>query len=274
MKKKKNIIILTLGALLLITVLIVTFILGSKIMPLKDLNTENIWEIILVKSSNGVKYELPKKTSGMELTNILKKFTVEGEIDKDISRSYKTASINITIISEDAVSLEVYNDRVVINSVHYRADEKSFAALNSFIENINSKNANSIFESPPKLKVVCGDKEADAIIGTRSWSYSNTSTEACSSHPLMWEKFFEKLSSDNNNEVELIFAEEPKKLSIECYSDKYFGFYPDVAVSEEVEIEGNKVKLKSGGYIYVIRASFSGNNWGGNAIYAFYADAP
>lgn len=70
--------------------------------------------------------------------------------------------------------------------------------------------------------------------------------------------------------VELYFDVEPQEITIRCWSDAHWGQVD--AKEEKVTIQGNKLELKSGGYIYEVVATWTGENLAaeGTAYYAFY----
>ena len=130
-------------------------------------------------------------------------------------------------------------------------------------------------KEPPALKVLDSTCIAiEANIGTYSWTYDNgdgTQTGICadSSHPLEWQEFLIPMTTSDDN-VELYFDVEPQEFTIRCWSDAYWGQVD--AKEEKVTIHGNKLELKSGGYIYEVVATWTGENLAaeGTAYYAFY----
>lgn len=130
-------------------------------------------------------------------------------------------------------------------------------------------------KEPPALKVLDSTCIAiEANIGTYSWMYDNgdrtwTGVEADSSHPLEWQEFLVPMTTADGT-VELYFDVEPQEFTIRCWSDAYWG---QVDYKEEkVTIQGNKLELKAGGYIYEVIATWTGENLAaeGTAYYAFY----
>ena len=130
-------------------------------------------------------------------------------------------------------------------------------------------------KEPPALKVLDSTCIAiEANIGTYSWTYDNgdgtwTGVEADSSHPLEWKEFLVPMTTSDDT-VELYFDVEPHEFTIRCWSDAYWGQVD--AKGETVTIQGNTVELKSGGYIYEVVATWTGENLAaeGTAYYAFY----
>ena len=130
-------------------------------------------------------------------------------------------------------------------------------------------------KEPPALKVLDSTCMAiEANVGTYSWIYDNgdcTQTGICadSSHPLEWQEFLIPLSTPDL-EVEFYFDVEPQDFTIRCWSDAYWGQMD--AKEEKVTVNGNKLELKQGGYIYEVAATWTGENLAakGTAYYAFY----
>ena len=279
--KKKNLFIVLLCVFALICTSVAPIIFQSKInKPLESIDTENLWKITVTKSSDGIKYEIPKNSGRSDFANLIRNLIAE-EFETTDFKTKKIADISITEKALPSISLNVYEDRIIIDSVTYKAESNSLNALITAIENINQENANAIFEYPPELKITSGGKTVDAHQGTSTWSDGSSFTHSDSSHPLMWGNIMEKLVTDTN-EAELVFPIEAQNVKVVCYSDKFMGLYPDAVsddysydpITEEVEINGNKINLKSGAFVYEVTASFSGSSWGGTVSYGFYADAP
>jgi len=281
MKNKNMIIVSICIAVFVCFISIFLIFFESKIMPFEFININNLWEIRVTKTPNNSCYEIPKYSGRDDFAALIKNFSAERKTDKsDIDRK-KIADVRITEKQIPAIHLEIYKDGIVLGNVAYKADENSLKEIIGFIENLNAENSILMVEYPPELKVTSGGKTVNAPQGTSSWSYGNMITNSDSSHPLMWENFMDKLITDTN-EAELVFPIEPKNVKVVCFSDKYMGVYPDEisddysyeSITNEVEINGNKIILKSDSYVYEVTASFSGNGWGGTVHYGFYAEAP
>ena len=151
------------------------------------------------------------------------------------------------------------------------ADEKS--------EKVNAPGSNGASKptstEPPELKIL--DSSCLGIVankGTYSWTYDNgdgTQTGVCadSSHPLEWQEFLVPMITSDDT-VELYFDVQPQEVSIRCWSDANWG---KVNVKEEnVNLSGNKLELKDGGYIYEVVAKWTGENLAaeGTVYYGFY----
>ena len=146
-------------------------------------------------------------------------------------------------------------------------------------ENVNAPGTNGASKptsiEPPELKVL--DSTCLGIVankGTYSWMYDNgdgtwTGVEADSSHPLEWQAFLVPMYTSDDT-VELYFEVEPQEVTIRCWSDAYWGQVD--AKEERVTIQGNKLELKPGGYIFEVVAKWTGENLAaeGTAYYGFY----
>ena len=128
---------------------------------------------------------------------------------------------------------------------------------------------------PPELKIL--DSTCFGIVankGTYSWMSDNgdgtwKGVEADSSHPLEWQEFLVPMTTSDET-VELYFDVEPQEFSIRCWSDTYWGQMD--AKEEKVTVNGNKLELKDGGYIYEVVATWTGENLAaeGTVHYGFY----
>lgn len=125
----------------------------------------------------------------------------------------------------------------------------------------------------PELTVSCGENSVKALFGTSSWSYPNesggsTGIEIDSFHPLERRDQLTPLIATQDSAT-LSFAEIPDSIEIKCWSDENWG--DRTAADEEAEINGYKLTLKSGGYIYEVTARFDlGLSYGGIVRYSFY----
>ena len=130
-------------------------------------------------------------------------------------------------------------------------------------------------KEPPALKILDSTCMAiEANIGTYSWMYDNgdgTQTGICadSSHPLEWQKFLIPMTTSDDT-VELYFDVQPQEMSVRCWSDANWGKVN--AKEENVNLSGNKLELKDGGYIYEVVAKWTGENLAaeGTVHYGFY----
>ena len=130
-------------------------------------------------------------------------------------------------------------------------------------------------EEPPALKILDSTNNGiEANKGTYTWSYDNgdgTQSGVCadSSHPLEWQEFLIPMTT-SDDEVEFHFDVEPQEFTIRCWSDTYWGQMD--AKEEKVTVNGNKLELKEGGYIYEVVATWTGENLTaeGTVHYGFY----
>ena len=133
----------------------------------------------------------------------------------------------------------------------------------------------SLSTEPPELKIVDStSQEIEASLGTYQWSWDKgdgnwTGVCADSAHPLEWKEFLIPLITSDGT-VELKFAVQPQRFAISCWSDDHWG--DPYAVEESVNLTGNTLELKDGGYIYEVIAWWDreGSSPYGNAIYGFY----
>lgn len=130
-------------------------------------------------------------------------------------------------------------------------------------------------KEPPVLNVLDSTSTGiEANEGTYTWSYDNgdgTQSGVCadSPHPLEWQKFLDPMTTSDDT-VELSFDVQPQEISVQCWSDAYWG---DVnAKAEDVRLNGNTLELKDGGYIYEVVAKWTGENLAaeGTVYYGFY----
>lgn len=146
-------------------------------------------------------------------------------------------------------------------------------------EQINAPGSNGASKptakEPPVLLITDDSgNTSKANTGTYSWTYDNgdgtwTGVEADSSHPLEWQEFLLPMTTSDDT-IALYFDVEPQEFTIRCWSDAYWGQVD--AKEEKATIHGNKLDLKSGGYIYEVVATWTGENLAaeGTAYYAFY----
>ena len=184
-----------------------------------------------------------------------------------------------TLTMSDGTQTDVmaYNPFLVIDGIGYRTKYEPCQALNSYANRLLGKeDANIILEEPPALAVVSDNTSVSALRGSYSWQKAGadgtiTSTQADSAHPLDCRDLLCRFETTEQAAV-LNFAEEPDRLlSVRCWSDEYWGV--SSADSENVDMDGNKVMLKPGGYIYEVTAEWDADNgYGGTAQYSFYVD--
>lgn len=134
-------------------------------------------------------------------------------------------------------------------------------------EKVNAPRSNGASKltstEPPELKIL--DSTCLGIVankGTYSWMSDNgdgtwKGVEADSSHPLEWQKFLVPMTTSDDT-VELYFDVQPQEMSVRCWSDANWGKVN--AKEENVNLSGNKLELKDGGYIYEVVAKWTGEN--------------
>ena len=130
-------------------------------------------------------------------------------------------------------------------------------------------------KEPPELKIIdSACQEIVAGLGTYEWNWDKgdgTWTGVCadSTHPLEWKEFLAPLITSDDT-VELNFTVPPQSISIKCWSDAYWG--DTNAKAESANLTGNTLELKDGGYIYLVVATWTGENVCayGTASYGFY----
>ena len=146
-------------------------------------------------------------------------------------------------------------------------------------EKVNAPGSNGASKptstEPPELKIL--DSTCLGIVankGTYSWMSDNgdgtwKGVEADSSHPLEWQEFLVPMTTSDDM-VELYFNVQPQEVSIRCWSDANWGKVN--AKEENVNLSGNKLELKDGGYIYEVVAKWTGENLAaeGTVYYGFY----
>lgn len=174
-------------------------------------------------------------------------------------------------------SIMAYNPFLVIDGTGYRTKYEPCEALNSYANRLlNEEDANIILEEPPALAVISDNTSIMALPGSYSWQKTEadgmtTSSQADSAHPLDCKDLLLQFETTEQTAV-LNFTEEPDRLlSARCWSDEYWGVLS--ADSEDVDMDGNKMILKPGGYIYEVSAEWDADNgYGGTAQYSFYVD--
>ena len=247
---------------------------GKK--PYKDLDASEI-------VSATVRLEPPGKTLPVEDIDELTEYLQDVVIyDKDDSyKSYDGLSVTYMLTMADGTQTEImpYNPCIVIDGIGYRAEHDPCSVLSNYADRLLSDENNvTILKEPPALAVRSGQM-ISSLLGTYSWEYpnddgTNTHIEADSAHPLNCEELLTSQWIDyetTENTATLYFNEEPDEiLYVRCWSDEHWS--DPTADSEEVVLDGNNIELKSGGYIYEVKARWDTESGygGGNACYSFY----
>lgn len=268
------------GVVIIICVLVlcaagVAFYIGKGKKPYRNLSSSQI-------VSATVRLIPPDKTIQIpgieELVAYLKDVVIYKKDNSYTECDGQGVIFTLTMSDGTQTQIMAYNPFLVIDGVGYRIKYEPCEALNSYANRLlNDENANIIMEEPPVLAVISDNTCFDALTGSYSWQKRNadgttTSFDADSAHPLNREELlFIKFESTEQVAV-LDFPKRPDRiLSVKCWSDENLGDLD--AESENVDIDGNEIMLKPGGYIYEIKAEWDADNgYGGIAYYSFYVD--
>lgn len=142
-------------------------------------------------------------------------------------------------------------------------------------------------EEPPELTVTGWDGSLTAVTGTYSWSHDiggGVMMEICSdsAHPLQMQGMLTPLITEGKT-VELHFGilteehDEATYVEVPPQMISYVRAWPDDAwgnvnaQAQEPVVNGSTMELLQGGYIYEVRAKWTGEDGEGGAVYyAFY----
>lgn len=147
------------------------------------------------------------------------------------------------------------------------------ASIPPSTEEVSVNISTTILSEPPRLVITSGDNTVECSYGTASWSYSINSKEqegfeSCGIHPLDGQEYLTPFTTSQSTAT-LAFAVEPDEISVQCWSDANWG--NTSAESESVSLHSNQLDLRSGGYIYEIRATWNSHEqYGGSAYYTAY----
>lgn len=129
-------------------------------------------------------------------------------------------------------------------------------------------------QEPCALNVICGEQRTAAMGGSWSWWYDNgdgtqSGIEACGIHPLDGEQYIPALLM-TGPEAQLQFeGEEPDRVTVRCWNTEFWG--QTETESEPAEVDGLRLLLKNGAYVYEVAATWERfDSWGGTAYYTFY----
>ena len=125
---------------------------------------------------------------------------------------------------------------------------------------------------PPQLELLCGGKRGTALLGTYSWMVTDadgTGHGVCADamHPLGAKQWLDPMCVTDGILV-LSFERPPAQLSVRRWKDTQWEHYG--AEPEEVCVNGNRIDLLSGGYVYEVTADWEGASGSGTAYYSFY----
>lgn len=271
MSRKVVITTILVCALLLGVIAFSSVSMGKK--PYKNLDASEI-------SYAEVRLSPPDKTILItdieELADYLQDVVIYKKDNSYRDTSGQGVIFSLTMTDGTQTDIMAYNPFLVIDGVGYRTKYEPCRALNSYANRLlREEDAVIVLDSPPILDVISDNTLCTAILGTYSWERRNndgttTSTEADSAHPLECKDVLVQL--DTTEETALLrFQTKPDEiLSVRCWSDDYWN--DPAADSEAVNINGDKIELKRGGYIYEVTAQWSTESGygGGTASYSFY----
>ncbi len=241
--------------------------------PYKDLEVSEI-------TSATVRLIPPDKTIQIteieELAEYLKDVVIYRRDDSYVE--YTGQGVSFTLKMSDGTQTEItaYNPFLIIDGVGYRTKYEPCEALNSYAnELLRDEDARIVLEKPPVLDVISDNTCNSTLLGAYSWQSKNddgtiTTIEADSAHPLDCEGLMDEFETADTTAV-LRFKEDPDHiLSVCCWSDAYWS--DPEAEGEDLDVNGNEIELKSGGYIYEVTAEWDTgkSGYGGTAHYSFY----
>lgn len=263
--------IIAFTCVLVLGIIVFVFSFGRK--PFKGMKPSEI-------ASATVRLSPPDKTILItdmeELTNYLNDVVV---YNKDNSfTEYSGQGVIFVLTMADGTQTEImdYHPFLVIDGVGYKTKYEPCEALNRYANRLlNEEDSMILLEKPPALDVISDNTCSSTLLGTYSWQSKNndgtfTNTEADSAHPLDCADSLLQFETTETNAF-LRFAEEPDAiLGVRCWSDKHWSDL--TADSENVTVNGNEIKLKTGGYIYEVIAEWNTekSGYGGIAHYCFY----
>lgn len=271
MRKRTIIISLICILLLAFTMIIFVFVSGRK--PYKDLEAAQIVFAAVQLSPPDKTIQI---TETKELVDLLKDVVVYNKDNSYTDYSGQGVTFTLVMIDGTQTSIMEYNPFLVIDGVGYKTKYEPCEALNHYANRLlEEEDAMIILENPPKLDVISGNVCNDTLLGTYSWQCKNndgtfTNTEADSAHPLECGDLLTPFETTETNAF-LRFGEEPDAiLSVRCWSDEHWS--DPSADSENVSVNGNKIEIKTGGYIYEVIAEWNTekSGYGGIAHYYFY----
>jgi len=128
--------------------------------------------------------------------------------------------------------------------------------------------ARDIPDSPPKLKVICGEEEVETVGCGFTWVTEHGILCADAPHPSQMREHLTALETTEAYAV-LEFEVPPDVYSVRAWDDACKEDCDGLAVP--VPVTGSEIGLLPGGYIYEVVARWGdGENAGGSALYAFY----
>jgi hypothetical protein len=210
-----------------------------------------------------------------ELVGLLNDVVIYEEDNSYTQYDGQAVTFTLTMVDGSQIEIKAYNPFLVIDGVGYKTEYEPCEALNAYANRLlNSENVTVILEKPPALSVISGQTAVGALLGTYSWQRKNpdgtfTEIEADSLHPLDCKDALLPFETNEKTAI-LDFLEEPDSiLNVQCWSDEHWS--DSTANSEAVAVHGNTIELKSGGYIYEIKAQWEAESgYGGTAYYSVY----
>ncbi len=256
----------------IILVIIAILALASGQKPFKHLEASDI-------AAAEVRLTPPDKTVRIADMKELAGYLNEAVVyHKDNSYTeYCGQGVVFTLTMADGSQREImaYNPFLVIDGVGYRTKYAPCNALNSYANGLlDAEDAAILMREPPRLDVVVDETCTGAQLNGYSWDYLDSDGYgkggiADSPHPM---GIIDRLPLIETaaQTAELRFAEEPDNIrAVHCWSDENLSDY-DVN-GEDAPIDGDRLTLKPGGYVYEICAEWEkSENGGGFAYYSFY----
>lgn len=249
------------------------FLAGRGERPFRDLDAAQI-------ASAQVQLLPPDRTVEIadtaELAALLQAAVVYEQDDS--YTEYAGQAVIITLTMADGAQREImaYNPFLVIDGVGYRTKYAPCEALNGYANGLlTDGTAGEKLQKPPELNIVLGDTAWSAQRNGYSWTRDcgngeMATTIADAAHPLDCEALLSPAVETTEKTAQLHFASMPDAIAqVCCWSDAHWG--DTAAESEPVELTGNTLTLKPGGYIYRITARWDKKyGCGGTAEYVVY----
>lgn len=130
-----------------------------------------------------------------------------------------------------------------------------------------------VLSDPPVLTVTYGAQSINVENSTAEWNYATDGDQwkgfvSCGAHPLEG-KHYATVINTNATEATLEFDVTPDKLTVQCWSDAFWG--NTEVKSESVMVSDNTMPLAPGGHIYYVTATWDSHaKFNGTADYLLY----
>lgn len=244
--------------------------IGKK--PFKDLKASEI-------SFATVCLTPPDKTLQItnleELTEYLKATIIYKKDNSYTEYAGQGVLYTLTMTDGTQTKIMAYNPFLVIDGVGYQTKYQPCKKLNQYANRLmDEENVPVILEKPPALSIMAGHTSIGALLGTYSWQHKNrdgsiSGENANGAHPLDCKDLFVPFET-TETAATLHFSENPDKiLNVRCWSEAHYA--NPTAKSQKVSVDGYKIILKPGGYIYEVKAEWNRESgYGGIAYYSFY----